>query len=119
MPANGRWDLIRRLKVKFSTGIYLLYLPSYFRYQNFCTLLHAYKMLVNHPLSRDPNGLSNAYIHVSAAELLSSPSSRHLHKVERTTNLLLKVSQRLQSYWRVQTSLRVFSFLSIRSIFEC
>ena len=70
--------------------------------------IHAYKMLVNHPLNRDPSGLSCTYIHVSAAELLSSPSSRHLHKVERTTNLLLKVRQRLQNYSVIQTRLWVF-----------
>jgi len=62
--------------------------------------------------------VSRTYIHVWAVELLSSPSSRHLHKVKRTTNLLLKVRQRLQSYSRIQTRLWV-SFFSIRSIFEC
>jgi hypothetical protein len=105
--------------LQVSTGIYLLYLPSYFRHKNYCTLLHSYKMLVNHPLSRVLSGLSYTYIHVSATELLSSPSSRHLHKVERTTNLLLKVRQRLQSYSMIQTRLRVSFFFSIRSIFEC
>jgi hypothetical protein len=105
--------------LQVSTGIYFLYLPSYIKYQNYCTLLHAYKMLVNHPPSRDPSGLSYTYIHVSAVELLPSPPSGYLHKVERTTNFLLKVRQKLQSYSRIQTRLWVSFFLSIWSIFEC